>query len=137
MPVLIVLGLPSCGVFDPCGNDVLARIRSPGGTHDAVVFQRDCGATTGFSTQLSLVRHGTSFREQPSFWSATDGGNVLVIDADHGVAPSGIGGGPTVDVEWQDDGHVTLTYYPLARVFKAESVVAGVAVRHVRGAQDR
>ena len=37
---------------------------------DAVVFNRDCGATTGFSTQVSIV----AAHEEPS-----DGGNVLVL----------------------------------------------------------
>jgi hypothetical protein len=74
-----------------------------------------------------------AFREQPSFWSSIGGGNALILDDDEGIAPTGMGGGPTVAVDWQNDGHVTLTYHPLARVSKAESVVAGVAVRHVRG----
>jgi hypothetical protein len=31
---------------------------SPDGRRDAVMFQRDCGATTGFSTQISILDTG-------------------------------------------------------------------------------
>jgi len=37
----------------PCGNDVLTDLPSPDGKYKVVVFQRDCGATTGFSTQTT------------------------------------------------------------------------------------
>jgi hypothetical protein len=37
-----------------CGNYVVAEKISPDGRRKVVVFQRDCGATTGFSTQVSL-----------------------------------------------------------------------------------
>ncbi len=37
-----------------CGNEILKEVRSPTGKMKGVVFQRDCGATTGFSTQVSV-----------------------------------------------------------------------------------
>lgn len=49
-----VLALLSCD-DGPCGNTVLQSVVSPDGRIKAVVFSRDCGATTGYSTQLSLV----------------------------------------------------------------------------------
>lgn len=45
---------------------------SPDHRVEAVVFERNCGATTGFSTQVSIIRQGTSL--------GNDGGNVLVMD---------------------------------------------------------
>ena len=38
-----------------CGNYVAQETLSPDSEHRAVVFQRDCGAATGFSTQISIV----------------------------------------------------------------------------------
>lgn len=38
-----------------CGNDIHKSIASPNGDLKAVIFQRDCGATTGFSTQISIL----------------------------------------------------------------------------------
>lgn len=38
-----------------CGNYIHKTIASPEATLKAVIFQRDCGATTGFSTQISIL----------------------------------------------------------------------------------
>jgi hypothetical protein len=40
---------------DLCGNDPISETPSPNGQMKVVVFQRDCGATTGFSTQVSVL----------------------------------------------------------------------------------
>jgi hypothetical protein len=55
LPVVVVGGyyLLRAG----CGNEVLSQARSPDGLYEAVVFQRDCGAATGFSTQVSVIAH--------------------------------------------------------------------------------
>ena len=43
------------GMFDSlCGNTLLAETPSPEGNLRAVVFERNCGATTSFSTQVSV-----------------------------------------------------------------------------------
>lgn len=41
-----------------CGNEELSRVPSPSGTRDAVLFSRNCDATTGFNTQLQIVPSG-------------------------------------------------------------------------------
>lgn len=38
-----------------CGNQPYQQFVSENGLYKAVVFQRDCGATTGFSTQMSII----------------------------------------------------------------------------------
>lgn len=131
--VLFATGLViSCGSLDPCGNDVLARVPSPNGSHQAVVFERDCGATTGFSTQVSIVESDETFLQQPSTWRATEQGNVLIIDDDHGAAPQGPGGGPKVDVAWSGEAQLVLTYHPRARVSRAVERIDDIRVRHQR-----
>jgi hypothetical protein len=54
--------LPFIGLFlliaagpDLCANQVFQEVYSADRTLKAVVFQRDCGATTGFSTQVSVL----------------------------------------------------------------------------------
>ncbi|MCC5853421.1 MAG: hypothetical protein JJU30_11325 [Alkalimonas sp.] len=39
-----------------CANEVHAEIISPNQRYKAVIFQRDCGATTDFSTQISILK---------------------------------------------------------------------------------
>jgi len=54
-----------------CDDDVRLRVASPDGRHEAVVFGRDCGATTGLNTQVAIVPLG----EAPE-----GAGNTLVMD---------------------------------------------------------
>jgi len=41
-----------------CANTMTQRASSPDGRYDAVVFTRDCGATTDYSTQVTLLSRG-------------------------------------------------------------------------------
>lgn len=43
---------------DLCANQIYQEVYSADRTLKAVVFQRDCGATTGFSTQVSVLPAG-------------------------------------------------------------------------------
>ena len=77
---LTVVLSSSCG---RCGNDEVVRVPSPDAKFEAVVFQRDCGATTGFSTQVSVVTKGASL--------PNEAGNVFIADTDHGKAQAQVG----------------------------------------------
>jgi len=105
-----------------CGNELLAQYPSPNGLEELVVFQRDCGATTGFSTQASLLSAGKALRNEP--------GNVFVADTDQGAAPTGPGGGPELQASWQDAHTIVLSYHPLVRISKAEVQVGSVHVHY-------
>ena len=80
------------GFRHSCGNELLREVASPDGKMKAVVFQRDCAATTGFITQVSVLSKDEKL--------PNESGNVFSADTNHGVAPSGEGGGPVVEVGW-------------------------------------
>lgn len=103
-----------------CDNQPLSEAKSPGGAHRAVVFTRNCGATTGFSTQVSILPGGG---ELPN-----DGGNAFVADDDHGAAPAGPGGGPVVEAVWLGENRLRIRHHPRARVFHSETRVGDVEV---------
>jgi len=109
-------------VPDLCGNSVLAESVSPNGKLKAVVFTRDCGATTDFSTQVSLVKAGDTLKN--------DGGNLFIADRDHRKAPTGQSGGPAVAVRWISDGQLRVEHHALARVFKSEPLRQEVRVEY-------
>ena len=112
---------------DPmCDNEVLSDVASPDAQKHVVVFGRSCGATTGFSTQVSILPVGRT---------VSGGGNVFVVDDDHGRAPSGSSGGPVVTVRWLDAHTVQLRHDWRARVFRHEGEREGVQVRIVRDSQ--
>lgn len=105
---------------DMCGNEVLVEYPSPNKKLKAVAFQRDCGATTGFSTQVSILSNVSVLENEK--------GNIFIADTNHGAAPSGEGGGPEVKINWLSDAHLHIEYHQLARNFRAESVFKGVKV---------
>ena len=61
-----------CATENMCGNEIFKEVSSPDFEFKAVIFQRDCGATTGFSTQVSVIPITETL--------PNEGGNVLIID---------------------------------------------------------
>jgi len=84
----------------------------------AIVFGRDCGATTGFNTQVSVVPSSSKLPD--------DGGNIFVADGGRRNDRSG----PFVSVTWTTDSELLVTYDKDARVFHNESSVGNVRVRY-------
>jgi len=120
LAAIFFVGIAALWFLGPsaCGNELIKTVASPDGTQKVVVFQRDCGATTGFSTQASLLPTRASLPNKS--------GNVFSSDTDHGAAPSGPGGGPEIQVVWQGAMAVSISYHPSVRVFKAQPLVGGV-----------
>jgi len=105
-----------------CGNVALAEFPSPSRSLKASVWVRDCGATTDFSTQVSILD-----ADGPS---DSDSANVLVVDGDHGRAPVGSRGGPEVRVRWESDTVLVVAYHRSARVFRSAPKVGHVAITY-------
>lgn len=98
---------------DACNNEILAKIPSPDKKYNLYIFQRDCGATTGFSTQASILPVSESLPNKK--------GNIFIADTNHGEAPSGKGGGPELKADWQQSGFLSLKYHKKTRVFESEA----------------
>jgi len=94
------------------------------GTRKVVVFQRSCGATTGFSTQASLLAGNAGLPEES--------GNLLSIDDDHGKVPLDGNGKIEVRVAFANESTVTLAYPSRARVFTLVASRDAVVIRHER-----
>jgi hypothetical protein len=83
--VALSLSLTACGSL--CGNGIISEASSPGATKRAVVFESSCGATTGFSTHVSVMNAGEALPDSA--------GNVFDADTDHGAVEEMI-----VTVRW-------------------------------------
>ena len=92
----------------------------------AVLFQRDCGATTGFSTQVSIV---------PVEQAVSGAGNTFRADDDHGSAKATDWGGPWADLSWISPNHLQVRHDAKARVFEADTDVSGVSVSYQKVAR--
>lgn len=75
----------------------------------ALVFNRNCGATTGFNTQVSIISASASLPREA--------GNTLIID---GEVP--------IKVEWRSDSVLQLNGLGAAKLYKQEHAVAGVSI---------
>jgi len=117
--IAIAWGLVSCGAA-ACENTVLSDIQSPDDQHHVVVFGRSCGATTDFSTQVSIEARSSA---------VSGAGNVFIADTDHGTAPTGPGGGPEVTARWVNASTVEISYNARARVFHKAARQGGIEVR--------
>jgi hypothetical protein len=85
-------------------------------------FSAIVGATTDFSTQVSVLTKDRT---------PTDGGNVFVVDSDHGKAPAAPRGGPNVVVQWLDKRTLEIRYDSRARIFSQELRHDDTDVRYV------
>jgi hypothetical protein len=86
--LLVAVVLAACR--DMCGNEISQSVASPSGSLKAVVFARDCGATTGFSTQVSILPNTKSL--------PNEAGNVLVLNSAVPIA-----------LQWQTDTALTIS----------------------------
>ena len=106
-----------------CGTDVWQEVNSPDGKYKAVIFERDCGATTDFSTQVSIIKSSTSVGQG-------DSGNAFVADSNHGaVAVNGKGILP-IEVRWIDSRTVEVSAPAKARVFSRRERVGDVNLQY-------
>lgn len=122
MKVVIVAALMMCsGCSDICQNTVASRRFAPDGKHVAVLFQRDCGATTGFSTQVSIFDSD----DKPS-----GEGNTFVADDDHGAARVGDWEGSWVEMKWLSPERLLIRYAAKSRIFKQNENVSGVNITY-------
>lgn len=112
-PMLGAAALPlllgGCGAG--CEDEVLQHEPSPYGGGTAIVFVRNCGATTAPATQVAIVGRGD---DQPRGRSV-----VFVADGDHGAVEAGPG--PRVRVRWMDGDRLEVAYDASARTSRRET----------------
>lgn len=92
-----------------CENQPVRKFGSPDNRYEIILFQRDCGATTGFSTQVSIVSAGKKLPKRK--------GNIFIADDGDRPVPLGAWGGPAVEIQWIAKDGVLIEYPEGSRVF--------------------
>jgi hypothetical protein len=103
----------------PCQNSPGNEIFSPNGDLKAVIFDRDCGATTDTAVNISIVPHDRTLNH-------ADVANVFVADSNHGASSLSY-----LFVDWKSNDAVMITYPRKARVFRQEMHVENVTVSYL------
>ena len=106
-----------------CGARIVRRLPSPDGRLEAVIYERDCGASTDFGTNLSVVRTGAQV--------GSKAGNLFVADSDHGRAPLDSGNVIQLSVHWIGSDSLVVRYDRRARVFQQQPGTNGVQVQYI------
>ncbi len=107
-----LLTLWSCGLSSTCDNEIVKEIYSPDKKYKAILFKRDCGATTGTSSQLSILKADEELENK--------GGNTFVID-----------GGEIEKIEWHNLRQLTVHYDSLARTFEMKDRLGDISIKYV------
>ncbi len=94
-------------MIDLCEDDVYLSIISPDKKCKAVIFERNCGATTGFSTQISIIDADQELKNSS--------GNVFIIDGEPiFVAPK---------IYWKSDNELIVNRPVNGTEYKAETEI--------------
>jgi hypothetical protein len=106
---VVFLLLGGCG--STCENEISQTVFSPSAKRYAVVFNRGCGATVGFNTQVSILPAGIAVPDES--------GNVLIVD-----------GSIPLKIEWESDEMMQITGNIDTQIFKQEMSISGVRVAY-------
>jgi hypothetical protein len=120
MKTALLAALMTCsGCSDSCQNTVVSRSLSPDGKHVAVLFQRDCGVSTSFSTHISILNAGNN---------PVGSGNIFIADDNHGAARVGSWDGPWAEATWLSADRILVLYVAESRLFRQNKRVSDVRV---------
>lgn len=121
--LIAAVALSAClgACSDTCRNTAISTKLAPTGAQKAVLFERDCGSTTGSSSQVSVT-------QSPAVITAS--GNAFVADTGHGNSKAAEWGGPWVEMRWLSPQRLLIRYDKAARVFTRADRVAGVSVSY-------
>lgn len=108
---MLASSLTLTGCEAACGNEVSNTVVSPTGTMKAVVFNRNCGATTGFNTQVSVLSLGQDLQDE--------GGNVLIVDD---TVP--------LVIRWTSNDEIFISGIGGSTIFKKANSAEGVRIRY-------
>jgi hypothetical protein len=106
-----------------CENEVVSAVDAPDGACTAVTFVRSCGATTGFSTHVSVLP--ARKRTKPE-----GGGNAFVADRLSTQLGVGQRGDIPVKLHWTSRDRLAIEYPKGVRVFNAAAQVDGVRIEY-------
>jgi hypothetical protein len=99
----------------PCANEIEQSVVSASGEFKALAFQRDCGATTGFSTHVSVLR---ASRTLPN-----DDGNAFICTPTRTASRS-------VVLSWSAPHRLKISYSKGVQVFRKASNVGEVTIEY-------
>jgi hypothetical protein len=116
---LVLLVTLTSGCSDTCQNSTISTAGAPTGNMKAVLFQRDCSATTAFSSHVSLAN-----------MDEVSSGKATFLSPAPTTAQHASWGGPWVELRWLSPRNLLVRYDAKAQVFTQSESVSGVKVSY-------
>ncbi|WP_026575582.1 hypothetical protein [Bacillus sp. UNC438CL73TsuS30] len=95
---------------DMCGNEIKQKMPSPNSENVAYIFERNCGATTGLSPQLSILKKDEKFQNES--------GNTFGSDKEFSI-------------EWLNDKNLNVIYDKSSETYKMDKKVNGIRIYYL------
>lgn len=111
-------------MFAPgCEDTTCETLFSPDRSHKVILYTRNCGATTGFSTHIALAGSDEDI---------DDGTTIFVADDNHGEANLHAVYQALIDINarWVDNDSLELSYDRNARLFTEKVKAYGITIIH-------
>jgi hypothetical protein len=109
---------------DSCANQIVDIKISPDKNFRAVTFIRDCGATTGFSTQLSIIKATDTFDK------SDEKGNTLIMSDKIGDGLMDENGGAKIMANWTEDNKLVILYDSRTETAKRETEYKDIKIEY-------
>lgn len=103
-----------------CGLDIASELISPDGQYKAYIYQFDCGATTPFTSNVTVLENNAKLEYKS--------GNLFSA---YGGSKTGSWHGPYTEVEWVADNKLSISYIADAVVTKKKKSVGEVSAKYV------
>lgn len=108
---------------DMCGNKIIRTEFSPDKKYKIVIFLRDCGATTNFSTQVSILKVAEKLKNES--------GNIFSADSERGKAKIDENNIVAIKSKWISNNKVIITYDKNARIFKTQNSLDEIEIDYM------
>lgn len=116
--ILIVLLVTfRCFISNMFSNSLISEQHSPDGRLKVVVFERDGGATTDWSTQISVMRSRKKLNDR-------DTGNIIVMD---GSCVEG----SDYSICWVDDATIEVFIADSVKTYQKKEKYGGITIKYV------
>jgi hypothetical protein len=107
-----------------CGNKIIRTEFSPDKKNKIVIFLRDCGATTDFSTQVSILKVDKKLENES--------GNIFSADSERGKAKTDENNIVAIKSKWINNNKVIITYDKNVRIFKSENSLDEIVIEYMK-----
>ncbi|BHH82375.1 hypothetical protein LA52FAK_06640 [Desulforhopalus sp. 52FAK] len=125
----LFITLVGIATHDLCAETIISEKYSPNQILKAKVYQVDCGATTGFNTQvdISWVKNSSLIPIFQNIYGKKST-KVFLAQNGHGQDTFGKHGGPEVIIKWRNNKELDVDYNYRADVKIKNSRVKGVEI---------